>query len=201
MRLDPFYPIVPSARWVGRLADLGVRTMQLRAKDLSADDADKIVKASLDRVAGKPVALIINDYWQAAIDHNAAWVHLGQGDLADADVPAIRRAGIKLGISTHDHDELETALGHDPDYVALGPVYETTLKEMPWAPQGLDRVREWAGLVSCPLVAIGGITLERAEDVWQAGARSLSVVTDIINAFDANERVRTWLEWAATKHT
>ena len=110
------------------------------------------------------------------------------------DVAAIRRAGIKLGISTHSHEELARALCEDPDYVALGPIYETKLKVMPWAPQGLDRISEWKALAKRPLVAIGGITLERAPLVFDAGADSIAVVTDVVAHADPEARTREWLE-------
>jgi thiamine-phosphate pyrophosphorylase len=138
--------------------------------------------------------LVVNDYWQAAIEAKAAHVHLGHEDLAKADVPAIRRAGLTLGLSTHDDLELETALRHDPDYVALGPIYPTTLKAMRFAPQGLARITEWKKRIGAiPLVAIGGITLEKAPAVYAAGADSIAVVSDVTQAKDPDARVRAWL--------
>src|SRR5271157_1157940 len=137
--------------------------------------------------------LVVNDYWREAIDCGAGFVHLGQGDLETADTVALRRAGIKLGISTHSHEELERALIEDPDYVALGPIYETKLKVMPWAPQGLARISEWKALAKRPLVAIGGITLERAAGVFAAGADSIAVVSDVVAHADPESRARDWL--------
>jgi thiamine-phosphate pyrophosphorylase len=125
-------------------------------------------------------------------------VHLGQEDLATADIAAIRRAGLTLGLSTHDEAELEEALRHDPDYVALGPIYATTVKPMRFAPQGLDRIAQWKkriGLI--PLVAIGGITLEKAPAVYAAGADSIAVISDITQSADPDARVRAWLAAAA----
>jgi len=136
---------------------------------------------------------VVNDYWRDAIAAGAGFVHLGQEDLAGADLGAIRAAGLKLGLSTHDEAELATALAARPDYVALGPVYETKLKVMQWAPQGLERIRRWKAAVPCPLVAIGGITLERADAVYAAGADCIAVVTDIVTAPDPEARVRQWL--------
>ena len=89
--------------------------------------------------------------------------------MAEADLAAIRAAGLKLGISTHSDAELDAALAAEPDYVALGPIYETKLKAMTWAPQGLSRIAEWRRKIACPLVAIGGITLDRAASVLEAG--------------------------------
>ena len=121
-------------------------------------------------------------------------MHLGQEDLADADLSAIRQAGLRLGLSTHDHRELATALEANPDYVALGPVYQTILKKMKWAPQGLERLAEWKKRVGQrPLVAIGGLNPERLAGVFDHGADSAAVVTDIIRNADPEARTRDWL--------
>ena len=191
--LDVFYPIVPDATWVARIVPLGVRTLQLRVKDASAADVRRQIGESLSVARHHGCQLIVNDYWREAIDLAADFVHLGQGDLVGADIAAIKAAGIRLGISTHSIAELDIALGVDPDYVALGPIYPTKLKAMPWAPQGLDRIGEWRSKISCPLVAIGGITLERAPDVLAAGASSAAVVTDIVMSEDPEQRTRAWI--------
>jgi thiamine-phosphate pyrophosphorylase len=141
---------------------------------------------------------VVNDYWQAAIEAKAQHVHLGQEDLADADVKGIRAAGLTLGLSTHDEAELETALRHAPDYVALGPIYPTTLKAMRFAPQGVPRIAEWKKRVGqTPLVAIGGIKLEQARDIYSAGADSIAVVSDVTQNANPDARVRAWLELSA----
>lgn len=193
MSLHAFYPVLPDLDWLERLVPLGVKTVQLRLKDASAEEIRRQVAASLTLCEAHDCQLIVNDYWRAAIDLGADYIHLGQEDLAAADLDAIMGAGLKLGISTHSHEELRIALEAGPDYVALGPVYETKLKKMKWAPQGLERVREWKSLIGCPLVAIGGITVERAPDVLAAGADSLAVVTDIVTHADPERRVTEWL--------
>ena len=193
---DRFYPVVDSVAWVRRLAALGVGTIQLRAKDLSPSEALPLVREAL--AAAGDAKLVVNDYWQAAIDAGARHLHLGQEDLAEADVPAIRRAGLTVGLSTHDEAELDTALRHDPDYVALGPIYPTTLKVMRFGPQGLERITAWKRRIGAmPLVAIGGITLERSAAVYAAGADSIAVVSDVTLNKDPDARVRTWLNQAA----
>ena len=145
--------------------------------------------------------LILNDFWREAIAAGADFVHLGQQDLAVADLAAINRAGLRLGVSTHDEKELATALAAEPEYIALGPVFETKLKVMPWAPQGLGRVREWKARVgTLPLVAIGGLTPERAAAVLAAGAASLAVITDFMTAADPDARIRQWLDLLADRH-
>jgi thiamine-phosphate pyrophosphorylase len=191
--LHRFYPIVPDAAWLQRIVPFGVKTLQLRIKDADADRVRAEISRSMAICAGHGCQLIVNDYWREAIDLGAEFVHLGQEDLAAADLPAIRRAGIKLGISTHTREELAIALEVEPDHVALGPIYETTLKAMKYPPQGLDRIGEWKRLITCPLVAIGGITLERAPAVFQAGADSIAVVTDIVRNPDPEQRVSDWL--------
>ncbi len=194
--LPKFYPIVPDAGWVGRLARAGARIIQLRMKDTPQTEVAAAVRQALAACRIFGATLVVNDHWQAAIEAGAAFVHLGQGDLQAADVPALRRAGIKLGLSTHSHEELDTALRYDPDYVALGPIYETTLKAMPWAPQGLARIGEWKALARRPLVAIGGITLERAPLVFNAGADCIAVVSDVVANPDPEARTRAWLRLA-----
>ena len=198
MTLDKFYPIVDSADWVCRLVGAGAKLIQLRVKEASDGDVTAEIEGSMIACDAASAQLIVNDYWQAAIEAGCDFVHLGQGDLDTADVKAIRRAGIRLGISTHDHAELDRALSFDPDYVALGPIYETLLKEMPWDPQGLDRIGEWKKIVGDkPLVAIGGLTLERALLCLKAGADSAAVVTDIVRAANPEARAKEWI--AATR--
>ncbi|WP_334147410.1 thiamine phosphate synthase [Hyphomicrobium sp.] len=195
---DVFYPIVPSAAWVARVVPLGVRTLQLRIKDKPDAEVRAEIAAALTTARAGGCCLIVNDFWQAAIDLGATELHLGQEDLAGADLAAIRRAGIALGISTHSEEELETALAAGPAYVALGPIYETKLKAMKWAPQGLDRIGAWRKRIgTLPLVAIGGITPDRAGAVLAAGADSVAVITDFMTAPHPEARVRLWLDWAA----
>jgi thiamine-phosphate pyrophosphorylase len=192
---DRLYPVVDSVAWVARLALLGVGTIQLRAKNLGAADALQTVKDALEVIHGTNAKLVVNDYWRAAIEAGAQHLHLGQEDLAEADVPAIRRAGLTLGISTHDDTELETALRVQPDYVALGPIFPTTLKSMRFAPQGIPKIGEWKKRVGqIPLVAIGGIKLEHASEIFAAGADSIAVVSDVTQNPEPDARVRAWLQ-------
>ena len=193
LSLDPFYPIVPDTDWLGRLLPLGIKLVQLRIKDRSSAVVRAEIEKAIALCAAHCCRLVVNDYWREAIAADAGFVHLGQGDLANADLPAIRQAKMKIGVSTHSDAELETALAAEADYVALGPVYATTLKTMPFAPQGLPRVGEWRSRISCPLVAIGGITLERAAIVLASGADSVAVITDIMTSQDPELRAQNWL--------
>jgi thiamine-phosphate pyrophosphorylase len=194
MTLERFYPIWDTTDWMRRLLPLGVKLVQLRIKDLASEALRDEIETARDLCRDHGAQLIVNDYWQMAIDLGCDYVHLGQEDLDDADMPAIRRAGIKIGISTHDHAELDRALSLDPDYVALGPIYPTILKKMKWHEQGLEKLTEWRGLVGqTPLVAIGGFTVERAAGAFHAGADVVSVVTDITLNEDPEARTRAWI--------
>ncbi|MEH7911972.1 thiamine phosphate synthase [Rhizobium laguerreae] len=198
MRLDPFYLIVDSATWIERLVPLGVKLVQLRVKDRP----DEILRQEIDRskaiCAAANCQLVVNDYWKLALDEGCDFIHLGQEDLMEADLDAIRRAGLKLGLSTHDEAELETALAVKPDYVALGPVYPTILKQMKWAPQGLERITDWKRRVApLPLVVIGGLNVDRLQGVFDASADTAAVVTDITLNADPEARTREWIERTA----
>jgi thiamine-phosphate pyrophosphorylase len=194
---DRFYPVIDSLDWVRRLAGLGVGTLQLRAKDLNDGEALQLVSDALEIVKGTQTRLVVNDYWRAAIVAGAKHVHLGQEDLAEADVYEIRKAGLTLGLSTHDDTGLDTALASEPDYIALGPIFPTTLKSMRFAPQGIPKITEWKKRIgSIPLVAIGGIKFEHAAEIFAAGADSIAVVSDVTQNPDPDARVKAWLEQA-----
>jgi len=191
---DRFYPVVNTVAWVARLALLGAGTIQLRAKDLNETEALQMVSDAIEVIRGTPAKLVVNDYWRAAIVAGAKHLHLGQEDLAEADLKAIRDAGLTLGISTHDDEELATALRAKPDYIALGPIFPTTLKSMRFAPQGIAKITEWKKRIgNIPLVAIGGIKLEQAAEIFAAGADSIAVVSDITQNAEPDARVRAWL--------
>ncbi|OFX01470.1 MAG: thiamine-phosphate diphosphorylase [Alphaproteobacteria bacterium RIFCSPHIGHO2_12_FULL_66_14] len=196
--LDPFYPVVPDVGWVTRLVPAGVKLVQLRIKEQPDAEVRRQLREAKSVCAPYDAQLVVNDYWQAAIDEGCDYVHLGQEDLLAADVKALRRAGIRIGVSTHDYAELKKGLAIDPDYVALGPIYPTKLKQMPWAPQGPARLTEWKKLVGDrPLVAIGGLKLDRALLCLESGADIVSVVGDIVNHVDPVGQARVWL--AATR--
>jgi len=194
MMLDPFYLIVDSAEWIARLVPLGVKLVQLRIKDKETAELRTEIRTAKAICAKHGCQLIINDYWQLAVEEGCDFVHLGQEDLEAADLGAIRAAGLKLGLSTHDDAELETALAAKPDYIALGPIYPTILKQMKWSPQGPERLRLWKSrLGDLPLVAIGGLNVDRIEGVLSQGADSAAVVTDITLNPDPETLTRQWL--------
>jgi thiamine-phosphate pyrophosphorylase len=196
MRIDPLYPLLPDANWVARLVPLGLHVVQLRVKDQSDEQARAQIIASQAICDAHGARLIVNDFWRLAIECGAAGVHLGQEDLDGADLHAIRAGGLILGLSTHDDTELARALACEPDYIALGPVFGTTSKDIDWGPQGTRRITQWRERVPdhVPLVAIGGITLESATEVLNAGADSVAVIGDILNATDPDAHVRHWLK-------
>lgn len=198
MTLPRFYPVLDSADWLARALPLGVKLVQIRIKDAAPDRLSQELSRARDLCAAHGAQLVVNDHWQQAIGLGCDHIHLGQEDLDEADIPAIRRAGIRIGISTHDHAELDRALALSPDYIALGPVWPTILKKMKWERQGLERVLEWKRLIGdIPLVAIGGLTPERAGQAFAAGADIASAVTDITLNPDPDARIREWLKVAA----
>ena len=197
LKLPRVYPVVDSAAWVQRLVSVGVRLIQLRVKDRPDAQLRTEIREAKGICARAGAQLIVNDYWALALAEECDFVHLGQGDLDTADIAEIRKAGVKIGMSTHNHEELERALALRPDYVALGPIYPTVLKVMPWGPQGLERIGEWKQRVGdIPLVAIGGLTVERLPGVFKAGADSAAVVNDIVSSADPEGRARQWLATA-----
>jgi thiamine-phosphate pyrophosphorylase len=194
IRLDPFYLIVSDVAQLTTLVPLGVRLVQLRLKDLPEPALRAQIAQARDVCSHHAAQLVVNDHWQIALDLGCDFVHLGQEDLDAADIGALRRAGVRYGLSTHDLAELDRAMSQDPSYIALGPVYPTLLKQMKWGPQGLGRVREWKQVVgSVPLVGIGGLTPERVHGLFAAGADSAAVVTDIQQAADPIARCVDWI--------
>ena len=178
-----FYPVVPTAAWVVRLLGWGVRTIQLRIKTADHTPAEISAQIIAAIEAGKAVPgaqVFINDHWQLALAANAYGVHLGQEDLDIADIETLRSANIRLGLSTHTPEELARAKAVQPSYLAIGPIYPTTLKVMPYEPVGLARLAEWAKLAApYPVVAIGGISLERLPGVLACGVTGVAVVSAV----------------------
>ncbi|EOC0266999.1 thiamine phosphate synthase [Cronobacter dublinensis] len=191
------YPVVDSVEWIARLLEAGVRTLQLRIKDKTDADVEADVRAAIDLGKRYHARLFINDYWRLAIKHQAYGVHLGQEDLQTADLNAIRAAGLRLGVSTHDDMEIDVALAVRPSYIALGHVFPTQTKQMPSAPQGLAQLAAHVQrLGDYPTVAIGGISLERAPAVLETGVGSIAVVSAITQAADWRAATQQLLELA-----
>ena len=181
------YPVVDSAAWIERLLPLGVTTLQLRVKDRPSAEVEAEIERAVAASRRYPAArLFINDYWQLAIKHGAYGVHLGQEDLDTADIEALRRAGLRLGVSNHSYYELARAHGLKPSYLALGPIYPTTTKVMRFADQGLSQLADWVRLLKpvYTLTAIGGIDRERVPSVLATGVGSCAMVRAITQADD-----------------
>ncbi|EOV8148311.1 thiamine phosphate synthase [Cronobacter dublinensis] len=191
------YPVVDSVEWIARLLEAGVRTLQLRIKDKTDADVEADVRAAINLGKRYHARLFINDYWRLAIKHQAYGVHLGQEDLQTADLNAIRAAGLRLGVSTHDNMEIDVALAVRPSYIALGHVFPTQTKQMPSAPQGLAQLAAHVQrLGDYPTVAIGGISLARAPAVLETGVGSIAVVSAITQAADWRAATQQLLELA-----
>lgn len=192
------YAVLPDAGWVGRMARAGVPTVQLRFKSTDAKAVQGEVRAAVAAVRGTPALLFVNDHWQAAIEGGAYGVHLGQEDLdalTEADVDAIRSAGLRLGVSTHGYAEMQRADAVSPSYLALGAVFPTTLKEMATAPQGLARLACYAQLMrGYPLVAIGGFDVSRVPPALAAGVGSVAVVRALVAANDPEGAARALMD-------
>ena len=195
-----FYPVVPTAVWVERLLGWGVRTIQLRIKTADHTPAEISAEVIAAIEAGKAVPgaqVFINDHWQLALTADAYGVHLGQEDLDTADIEALRNAGIRLGLSTHTPAELARAKAVQPSYLAIGPIYPTTLKVMPYEPVGLERLAAWAKLAApYPVVAIGGISLDRLPGVMACGVDGAAVVSAVTLAADPHQAALNGLKMA-----
>ena len=174
------YAVLPNALWIARMAKAGVPTVQLRFKSDDKAAVAKEVAASVAATQGTNTLLFINDHWEEAIAAGAYGVHLGQEDMQEAPLEKIRSAGLRLGLSTHGYKEMLLADRYSPSYIALGAVFPTTLKRMVTEPQGLGRLERYAQLMqNYPLVAIGGIDLERLPAVVKTGVGSVAVVRAI----------------------
>ncbi|MEQ9770196.1 thiamine phosphate synthase [Pectobacterium jejuense] len=189
------YPVVDSVEWIERLLGVGVKTIQLRIKDRSDEQAESDVLQAIALGRRYQAQLFINDYWRLAVKHQAYGVHLGQDDLDTADLAAIKQAGLRLGVSTHDDRELARAVAINPSYIALGHIFPTQTKDMPSAPQGLTELtRHITDLQgSFPTVAIGGISIDRVPAVLKTGVGSIAVVSAITQAPDWRQATETLL--------
>jgi thiamine-phosphate pyrophosphorylase len=185
------YPVLPNAAWVERVLDLGVQTVQLRYKGTEPEEKKREIERAAAAGRKHAARLFINDHWREAIAAGAYGVHLGQEDVQVADLDAIARAGVRLGLSTHGYYEMLNALHFRPSYLALGAVFPTTTKVMPTAPQGLSRLARYVRLLDgvVPLVAIGGIDQAVLPKVLATGVGSAAVVRAVTEAADTGAAV------------
>lgn len=187
------YAVLPDAAWVGRMAQAGVTTVQLRFKSDDAAAVQREVDIAADAVRGTGALLFINDHWQAAIRAGAYGVHLGQEDIAGADLHAIRSEGLRLGLSSHGYAEMLSVDRLNPSYIAMGAVYPTNLKVMPTVPQGPGRLAAYARLMrDHALVAIGGIDEARLPEVLASGVGSVAAVRALVAAAQPEAVAAKW---------
>jgi hydroxymethylpyrimidine kinase/phosphomethylpyrimidine kinase/thiamine-phosphate diphosphorylase len=177
------YPVVDDVKWLIRLLPLGVQTIQLRLKNHPVAELERQIQQAVALCRDYQIQLFINDHWQLAIKYRAFGVHLGQEDLAEADLAAIAASGLRLGVSTHGYAELARVLKLQPSYIALGHIFPTQTKQMPSTPQGLTRLRDYVRLCEpLPTVAIGGINQQNIQQVLQTGVKGVAVVSAVVAA-------------------
>ena len=193
-----FYPIVADARWYELVASCGAKTIQLRIKSGSKHKIEEEVGLCSEIAAKYGAKLIVNDHWEIALKFKAYGVHLGQDDLKTADLSAIRKSETRLGISTHCFHELATAMFYKPSYIAFGAIYGTTSKEMEFKAQSTALLRRWVKYASCPVVAIGGITLSNVKDVVRTGASGIAVISAITQAEDPQQAAKEFIRICGT---
>lgn len=188
-----FYLIVDSLKWIERMIPVGVRTFQLRIKDRSRAGCEQEIRSAIRLAERHQVRLYINDHWEWALAHGAYGVHLGQEDLQSANLPALRQAGLRLGVSTHNREEVARVLPLRPSYIACGTVFPTTLKTMPTPPQGLERLSHWVRTLPAPVVAIGGISLDNLASVIGCGPQGVAVVSAVLGAPEPEKAAQKFL--------
>jgi len=192
------YAVVDSAAWVRRVLEAGARTVQLRIKDPHHPQLRDEVRASVAAACAFGAQLFVNDHWQIAIQEGAYGVHLGQEDLVTADLSAIARAGLRLGISTHAYWEVCRAWALRPSYIACGPIHPTQAKAMPWLAQGNANLAYWCRLLPTPVVAIAGMDVVRTAEAMRCGAAGVAVIS-AITATDDPETAMARLQQAVAE--
>jgi hydroxymethylpyrimidine kinase / phosphomethylpyrimidine kinase / thiamine-phosphate diphosphorylase len=201
-RAPGIYPIVDNNQQLALLMQAGARIIQLRIKaEKLTPKIEAQVREAITISQDFPRSqLFINDYWQAAIEHGAYGVHLGQEDILCADLNAIQKAGVRLGLSSHCYWEVARALTIAPSYVACGPLFPTRAKKMPWISQGIENLRYWVHKIPHPVVGIGGVNSENLNDIRATGCASASIIQAIVAAPDpaaAFQRLATQWDEAA----
>ena len=192
---------IPAADCAKELADAGVRLMQYRAKGAAARAMLEISCELVACLKPRGATVVVNDRADVAMMAGAGGVHVGQEDLDVEQVRKLVGAECWVGVSTHNLEQFRQAAGTSADYIAVGPVFATSSKTNPDPVVGTDFVRRVRPLTAKPIVAIGGITLERAASVIEAGADSVAVISDILRASDPGQRAWAYLEeLGAAKH-
>ncbi len=176
------YPVVDRAEKLRPLYECGISTAQLRVKDMEGRALEEEIVNAIEVSREFDVRLFVNDYWQLAIRHNAYGIHLGQEDIQEVDIDVIYSAGLRLGISTHTPEEIDIALGFEPSYIAIGPVFVPISKELKYDTVGTQLLKRWAEAVDYPVVAIGGITIDNIETVAKTKAASgIAMISGVLD--------------------
>ena len=177
-----------------RLVDGGVRLLQYRNKEASARELLESSKKLAALLAPQGVAFLVNDRADVAALAGASGVHVGQEDLDVEDARRVVGAGKWVGVSTHNLEQFKQAAASSADYIAVGPIFTTSTKANPDPVVGTEFIRKVRVLTDKPIVAIGGITLERAAATIEAGADSVAVISDILRAPDPASRARQYID-------
>ncbi len=178
------YPVVDRFSWVEQLLPCGLKQLQLRVKDKEGSALEAEIRQSVALAKQYQARLFVNDHWELALRYGAYGVHLGQDDFQRTDFEKLRKAGLRLGISTHGYYEMARAHALRPSYLAFGPIYHTTSKAISLPPQGISRLKRWRRTLSYPLVAIGGINSERISEVCSTGVDGVALISAITQAPD-----------------
>ena len=191
------YPIVDRAYKLKPLYACGITTAQLRTKDkFHGQELENEVIEAIKISETFNARFFLNDFWELGIKHGAYGIHLGQEDIQEADVQAIFNEGIRLGISSHTPKEIEIALGFEPSYLAIGPIYEPISKKLVYDTVGIQRLKAWAEYVDYPIVAIGGITIANIHEVAQTKTASgIAMISDVlVDGEVSKERVKALMQ-------
>jgi thiamine-phosphate pyrophosphorylase len=197
LQLPPLYAILDPEQTKGRAAETallellqgGIEWLQLRAKAMPPRDFLQLARAARRRTHSSGCKLIVNDRVDIALACAADGVHLGQEDLPLHAARKLMGDRI-IGISTHDVKQAKEAEAGGADYIGFGPMFGTTTKETGYSPRGLEMLRQIREAVSIPIVAIGGITEGNVKEVWQAGADSAAIISDLLGADDIAAKVK-----------
>lgn len=199
--LDAALLTVSETECAQKLVDAGVRLFQYRDKAASSRELLEASKRLSNILAPRGISFLVNDRADVAALAGATGVHVGQEDLAVEDARKVVGAKRLVGVSTHNRAQFEQAAATSADYIAVGPIFTTSTKENPDPVVGTDLIRKIRPLTRKPIVAIGGITLERAAVVIRAGADSVAVIGDILRAADPGARARQYLELLEAAHS
>ena len=192
--LDAALLTVPETDCAQELATAGVRLLQYRNKRASARELFETSKKLLLLLSPLRVSLVVNDRPDVAAVAGANGVHVGQEDLGVEEVRRVVGAEKLVGVSTHNLEQFERAAASSVDYIAVGPIFTTGTKSNLDPVVGTQFIREVRPLTDKPIVAIGGITLQRAPEIIESGADSVAVISDILRAPEPAARARQYID-------